>query len=180
VLTRDYFDPPSDGVVLFHAARSYCAQQVRVALEEKGVAWRSRPLELGKADHFDPAYARMNPHMVVPTLADYGRIVRDAARIIRYIDLRFDGPQLCPDDPDARSRMDHWIDVADAVPVKYLSVTNLPDDLRTRQLKGWHDRLDALARLMNEHGDDPDLSALYRRKHDEIQEWCRYGDNGVS
>ncbi len=179
MMTSDYFDVPSDAVVLFHAARSYCAQQVRIALEEKQVDWISRPLNLGQAEHFAPAYARMNPHMVVPTLTDRGRIVRDATRIIRFADLRFDGPRLCPDDPDAIDHMERWIGVAEAVPVKYLSVANLPDDLRTRQLKGWRDRLDALARLMNEHGDDPDLSGLYRRKHDEIQEWCRIESDTV-
>ncbi len=83
MLKPEYFELPSDGVVLFHAARSYCAQQVRLALEEKGVAWVSRPLSLRQAEHFAPAYARMNPHMVVPTLADRGRVLRDAWRLSR-------------------------------------------------------------------------------------------------
>jgi len=173
VLKPEYFELPSDGVVLFHAARSYCAQQVRLALEEKGVAWVSRPLSLRQAEHFAPAYARMNPHMVVPTLADRGRVVRDAARIIRFVDLRFDGPQLCPDDPDALDRMEHWIGIADRLPVKYLSAANLPEDLRGWQIKGWLYRLEVLLQLMDEHADDPDLTALYQRKHAEIEEWCR-------
>ena len=172
-MSNDPFELPGEGVVLFHAARSYCAQQVRLALEEKGVAWLSRPLDLGKAEHFAPAYVRMNPHMVVPTLADNGRIVCDATRIIRFIDLRFDGPQLCPDDPDACDRMEHWIAVAESVPLKYLSVANLPEPLRMRQLKGWQHRLDALTDLISEYGDDPDLTALYRRKRADIEGWGR-------
>ena len=172
MLTEDYFEVPDAGVVLFHSARSYCAQQVRLALVEKGIAWTSRPLDLAAAEQFAPAYVRINPDMVVPTLADRGRVVRNSARIIRFIDLRFDGAQLCPDDPAMIDRIDWLIDAADSVPVKAISATRLPKDLRARQVKSWYRRMNVLQGLMDEHVNDSNLSSIYRRKHTEIAGWC--------
>lgn len=172
MLTNDYFDIPAEGVVLFHSARSYCAQQVRLALAEKEVAWTSRPLDLTAAEQFAPAYVRINPHMVVPTLIDRGRVIRDSLRIIRFVDLRFDGPQLCPDDPALIERIDGLIAAAARVPVKLVSATRLPEGLRARQVKSWHSRMNVLSDLMDGHAHDPNLAGIYRRKYAEIAGWC--------
>ena len=172
MLTNNYFEVPAEGVVLFHSARSYCAQQVRLALTEKEVAWTSRPLDLTTAEHFAPDYVRINPNMVVPTVIDRGRVVRDSLRIIRFIDLRFDGPQLCPDHLVRIKRIDDLIAAAASVPVKLISATRLPEDLRARQVKSWRSRMSALSDLMDDNADDPNLAAIYRRKYAEIAGWC--------
>ena len=172
MLTIHYFDVPSEGVVLFHSARSYCAQQVRLALAEKHVNWTSRPLDLAAGEHFAPDYVRLNPHMVVPTLTDRGRVMRDSLRIIRYIDLRFEGPQLCPDDPVLIARIDDLMAAAASAPIKLISATRLPEDQRARQVKSWHLRMSRLLDLADKYADDPNLAAIYCRKHTEIAGWC--------
>jgi glutathione S-transferase len=171
MLPSSHFEPNDEQVLLFHTARSYCAQQVRLMLEEKRIAWHSRYLDLGSAEHFHPAYVRMNPRMVVPTLVDHGVVVRNAAWIIRYLDVKFpDGP-LIPLDPVHRRLMEHWVDRQDEYPVKYLSAGNLPEHLRSRQKAGWQARLDALRALMDQHRYDQQLCSLYARKFDEIMQW---------
>jgi ganglioside-induced differentiation-associated protein 1 len=170
-LPNSYFEPSDDQILLFHTARSYCAQQVRLMLEEKGIAWHSRYLDLGTAEHFHPAYVRMNPRMVVPTLVDHGVVIRNATWIIRYLDVRFPERPLTPLDPSRRRLMEHWIDLQDEYPVKYLSAGNLPQDLRSRQRASWEARLDALKALMGQHQYDQQLCSLYARKFEEIMQW---------
>jgi glutathione S-transferase len=171
MLPSSHFEPNDEQVLLFHTARSYCAQQARLMLEEKGIDWHGRYLELGKAEHFHPAYVRMNPRMVVPTLVDHGVVIRNAAWIIRYLDMKFPERPLIPLDPKRRRLMEHWIDRQDEYPVKYLSAGNLPEHLRSRQKAGWKVRLDALKALMHQHRFDRQLCSLYARKFDEITHW---------
>ena len=171
MLPSSYFEPNDDQVLLFHTARSYCAQQVRLMLEEKGIEWHSRYLDLGSAEHFHPAYVRMNPRMVVPTLVDHGVVVRNAAWIIGYLDVKFLERPLTPLEPARRRLMEHWIDRQDEYPVKYLSAGNLREDLRWHQRGGWQVRLDALRALMDQHRYDQQLCSLYARKFDEITRW---------
>lgn len=171
MLPDPHFETSDDGVLLFHTARSYCAQQVRLALEEKGIKWQSRYLELGEAEHFHPAYVRMNPRMVVPTLVDHGFVVRDAAQIIRYLDARYPEGPLTPFEPNRKRLMEHWIELQDQYPVKFLSIGNLPDQQRSRQKASWQARLDALKKLIEQHRFDEQLCSLYSRKFEEIEHW---------
>jgi glutathione S-transferase len=171
MLPDSHFESDDQQVLLFHAARSYCAQQARLMLEEKAIAWQSRYLELGRAEHFHPAYVRMNARMVVPTLVDHGVVVCNAAWIIRYLDVKFPERPLTPLDPERRRLMERWIDRQDRYPVKYLSAGNLPEHLQSQQKAGWHARLDALRLLMDRHRFDRQLCALYQRKIAEITEW---------
>lgn len=52
---------------LYHTVNSVCAQKVRIQLEEKGLPWTGRLMTL-RGDQFDPAYLKLNPNGVVPTL----------------------------------------------------------------------------------------------------------------
>ena len=53
---------------LYHSINSVCAQKVRLALAEKQVEYREHLMTL-RGDQFDPAYMKLNPNAVVPTLA---------------------------------------------------------------------------------------------------------------
>lgn len=50
---------------LYHYHESLCSQAVRLALEEKGISWKSRPIILNElvreGDNFKPEYLRINP-----------------------------------------------------------------------------------------------------------------------
>ncbi|NYT69156.1 glutathione S-transferase family protein [Pusillimonas noertemannii] len=92
-------------VELYHFWSSVCSVRVRMALEEKGVEWVSRYIDLFKFDQLQPSYLAISPNGVVPALVHNGVPVRESLVINEYIDEVFDGPSLSPSDPIARARM---------------------------------------------------------------------------
>jgi glutathione S-transferase len=89
---------------LYHSVNSVCAQKVRVALAEKGLEYRNRLMTL-RGDQFDPAYMKLNPNGVVPTLVHDGRVVIESSVILYYLDEAFPEPSLMPRDPLQRARV---------------------------------------------------------------------------
>jgi len=82
---------------LYHSVNSVCAQKVRVALAEKGLEYREHLMTL-RGDQFDPAYMKLNPNAVVPTLIHDGRSVIESSVILYYLDEAFPNPPLMPKD----------------------------------------------------------------------------------
>jgi glutathione S-transferase len=96
-------------IVLYHNDMSSCAQKVRFALAEKGIAWEGRHLNLRADDQHAPDYLKLNSAGVVPTLVDGGGVVRESNVIMEYVDdLSADTP-LRPADPMARAQMRLWM-----------------------------------------------------------------------
>ena len=109
--------PNLKGVHLFHYGGAPCAQRVRFALHEKGLvrgrevrfdaadpaacegqdgAWVSRQVSLVKKDHMTPAYAAIQPDLVVPALVHDGELHIESMDIIAYLDNAFGGSPLVP------------------------------------------------------------------------------------
>jgi len=88
---------------LYHSTTSVCAMKVRLALEEKALAWESELLSLQRGDQHDPAYLKLNPNGVVPTLVDEGRVVIESTLIIEYLDEAFPQAPLMPSEPYRRA-----------------------------------------------------------------------------
>jgi glutathione S-transferase len=80
-----------------------------MALEEKGVKWASRYIDLFKFDQLTPEYLAINPDGVVPTLVHNGAPVRESTIINEYIDAAFPGPALVPADPLGQARMREFV-----------------------------------------------------------------------
>jgi glutathione S-transferase len=80
-----------------------------MALEEKGVKWTSRYIDLFKFDQLTPEYLAINPDGVVPTLVHNGAPVRESTIINEYIDAAFPGPALVPADPLGQARMREFV-----------------------------------------------------------------------
>ena len=89
---------------LYHSVNSVCAQKVRIALAEKGLEYESHLMTL-RGDPFDPAYMKLNPNGVVPTLVHDGRVVIESSVILYYLDEVFASPALMPRDPLLRARV---------------------------------------------------------------------------
>lgn len=87
---------------LYHNVNSVCAQKVRVALAEKGLEYKEHLIDL-RGGQFDPAYMKLNPNAVVPTLVHDGRPVIESSVILYYLDEAFPRPPLMPEDPHARA-----------------------------------------------------------------------------
>jgi len=114
------------GLHLFHFDGAPCAQRVRFALGEKGLArareekfdattpasvvegeaghWVSRVVSLVKKDHLTQTYAEIHPNMVVPALVHNGKLYLESLDIITYLDEAFGGAPLIPLDPALKTR----------------------------------------------------------------------------
>ena len=89
---------------LYHNINSVCAQKVRIALKEKGRDAQEHVLTL-RGDQNEPAYLKLNPSGVVPTLVHDGAPVVESSLILYYIDEIFPAPPLMPKGPLARLRL---------------------------------------------------------------------------
>jgi glutathione S-transferase len=82
---------------LYHNVNSVCAQKVRIALTEKELECKEHLMTL-RGDQFDPAYMKLNPNAVVPTLVHDGQPIVESSIILYYLDEAFSQPTA-----DARS-----------------------------------------------------------------------------
>jgi glutathione S-transferase len=89
---------------LYHNINSVCAQKVRIALYEKDQPVKEHLLTL-QGDQNDPAYMKLNPNGVVPTLVHDGNVITESSLILYYIDEAFPDPPLMPKTPVARHRV---------------------------------------------------------------------------
>jgi glutathione S-transferase len=89
---------------LYHNVNSVCAQKVRIALAEKGQQAKEHLLTL-QGDQNEPAYMKLNPNGVVPTLVHDGRVITESSLILYYIDEVFPNPSLMPNSATARHRV---------------------------------------------------------------------------
>jgi glutathione S-transferase len=89
---------------LYHSINSVCAQKVRIALNEKGQDFEDHLLTL-RGDQFDPAYLKLNPSGVVPTLIHDDQPIVESSLILYYIDEVFPQPAMMPKDPRGRFRV---------------------------------------------------------------------------
>jgi glutathione S-transferase len=89
---------------LYHSINSVCAQKVRMALHEKGLEAKEHLMILA-GDQFDPAYMKLNPNAVVPTLVHDGYPVVESSVILYYLDEAFPEPPLMPRDHKLRAKV---------------------------------------------------------------------------
>ena len=89
---------------LYHGRTSVCSVKVRLAFAEKGVDFDSQILTL-QGDQHDPAYMKLNPNAVVPTLVHDDKVIIESTVIMHYVDDLFPDPPLMPRDPYARSKV---------------------------------------------------------------------------
>lgn len=92
-------------ITLYHAHHSTCSQKVRIVLAEKEQEFETVFLDLGKKDQLEPEYLKLNPNGVVPTFVDGPDVILESSVICEYLDERYPGTSLTPDDVVARARM---------------------------------------------------------------------------
>jgi glutathione S-transferase len=95
-------------LILYDFGNSVCCQKVRITLTEKGLKWEARRVDLFKTEQYDPAYLKLNPKGVVPTLVHNGTPVIESTLICEYIDETFPDPPLMPKTAAERAKMRVW------------------------------------------------------------------------
>jgi maleylacetoacetate isomerase len=92
---------------LYTYFRSSAAFRVRIALECKGLAYRSIPVHLlrdGGGQHA-PEYAARNPQRLIPALDVDGRTLTQSLAILEYLEEAHPQPPLLPPDALGRARV---------------------------------------------------------------------------
>ncbi|MEP5630813.1 MAG: maleylacetoacetate isomerase [Tateyamaria sp.] len=108
---------------LYSYWRSTTSYRIRTALNLKGIAYETVPVDLVAGDQRDDGYAELNPGKGVPTLVlDDGTVLTQSMAILDYIDATWPAPQLIPADPLQRAKV---MAVADTIALDVHPVNNL-------------------------------------------------------
>ena len=90
-------------IVYEHPLSPY-AQKVKIALDEKGIAYEARmPTAIGSGQP-DHAFLKSNPRGEVPSLLDGDASIFDSTIILEYIEDKWPTPPMLPKDPLARAK----------------------------------------------------------------------------
>jgi glutathione S-transferase len=119
----------TDKLALYHAGLTTCSKKSRLALKEKGLPYESHYLNLGKFDHHDPDYLKLNPNGLVPTLVHGNTVIIESGVINEYVDEVFPDKPLRPQDPVGRAHMRVFSKMADEYG---LPATRIPTWTRTK------------------------------------------------
>jgi glutathione S-transferase len=100
-------------VTVFEHPLSPYAQKVKIALDEKHIAYTAKmPAAIGTG-HIDQEFMKANPRGEVPALIDGDVAIFDSTIILEYLEDRWPNPPLLPKDPAARARARTIEDVMD-------------------------------------------------------------------
>lgn len=155
-------------LVLYHHPLSVCSMKVRLALEEKGLAWSGRVIDIVQAqEQLEPWYLALNQKGVVPTL-QYGnsssQVVTNSAEILRYIGDFAEGNSLVPQDGEKLELMSTLIDLADNIDLQILSYAGHPSQEKSGSI------LDARIRKSRQLAEKhPELRACYQECADRSE-----------
>lgn len=93
-------------MILYSYWRSTTSYRVRAALNLKGIAYETRPVDLVAGDQRTTEFRALNPGAGVPALVlEDGSVLTQSLAIIDYLDAVHPEPPLVPTEPLLRSRV---------------------------------------------------------------------------
>jgi len=90
---------------LYGYFRSSAAFRTRIALNLKGLAYETAPVDLLGGEQRAESFAALNPQKLVPLLEVDGRLVNQSLAIIEYLDEVHPEPPLLPGDALERAQI---------------------------------------------------------------------------
>ena len=133
-------------VTLHGYYRSSASFRVRIALNLKGLAYRTVPHHLRRGEQNLPDYRHINPQGLVPAAEIDGQVFTQSLAIIEYLDETRRDPPLLPEDAAGRARVRalSQIIASDVHPIDNLRVLNYlrgplgqPDEAVARWYNHW-------------------------------------------
>lgn len=100
--------------ILYGLERSVYTRIARLALEEKGVPYVLREVEIFGPDGVPSGHLRRHPFGRIPVLDHDGFELYETSAITCYVDEGFPGPRLQPRSARARARMNQVVGLLDA------------------------------------------------------------------
>lgn len=91
-------------------ASSINVRKVLWACDEIGIAYDREDWGSGYRDTLAPEYLRLNPNALVPVIVDDGFTLWESNTILRYLAGKYGGTGLLPTEPQARARVEQWMD----------------------------------------------------------------------
>jgi glutathione S-transferase len=95
-------------IELFHYEPYANSMKCLLCLEEKGIAFASRYVDILKFEQHEPWFVKINPNGQVPVLVHDGRVITESTVINEYLDDAFAEAPLRPADPGERATMRVW------------------------------------------------------------------------
>jgi len=91
-------------IKLYHDVPSTNCDRVKIVLAEKGLAWESIWIKLGKMEQKSPEHLQRNPYGKIPVIDDDGKLLFESCIINEYLDEKYPNPPLQAKDPYLRAR----------------------------------------------------------------------------
>ena len=85
--------------------RSGTSHRLRIALNIKGIAYQTIPVDLRLGRHETPEYRAIHPQALVPTLQVEGQRLIQTPAILEWLEERYPTPALLPADALGRARV---------------------------------------------------------------------------
>ena len=97
----------AEELTLYSYWRSSAAYRVRIALNLKGLSFKTIPVHLVRqgGEQFSEAYRNINPQGLVPVLLHQGQVLTQSMAICEYLDECCERYPLLPADPFQRARV---------------------------------------------------------------------------
>ncbi len=96
--------------ILYGHPFSQHSRRVTSLLEEEGIDYEFRMVDLVKGEHVSPSYLAINPNHQVPTLIDGDIKLHESNAILRYLCLKHDLTDWYPSDLKTRATIEQWLD----------------------------------------------------------------------
>jgi glutathione S-transferase/GST-like protein len=130
--------------------------ELLIALNEKGIAFTSRYVDVLEFEQHAPRFLALNPRGEVPVLVHDGDVLTETTLILEYLDAAFPGVALVPELPAERYRMRVWTKLANDSFVPALTML------------GWHLRM---ARRLRDQDRSSILAGFARLPLDRQAVW---------
>lgn len=97
-------------MVLYSFVYSQHSRRVVSLLEETGIEYENRVVDMVNGEHRSPKYLAINPNHQVPTLIDGSVVLHESNTILRYVCQKYQLDNWYPSSLETRAEVDQWLD----------------------------------------------------------------------